>query len=220
MSDQSDIRVLIADDHMVVRKGLSQVLEEQPHIEIVGEAEDGEEALYLAKKLKPDVILMDIRMPGIGGAAATRLIKQQNSDLKIVVFSSFVQTQSIKAMREAGASSFVLKDVSADRLAETIRRAFLREEGDWPAISEPEVSTADNKILEAMMREMGAQQRKVLALITKGLTNNEIADMMGISMPTARYHVSAILKKLDVSNRSEAAALAIRNKLISYADFD
>jgi DNA-binding NarL/FixJ family response regulator len=215
------VRLLLVDDHLVVRKGLVHVLGTEADIEIVGEASSGEEALYLSQQLKPDVILMDIKMEGMGGIDTTRMIVQHHGSAKVIGLSTFASDDIISDMKDAGASGYLLKDVSAGSLTDTILRIHGGEKifpHNAPAVSaEPEISVAV-PVHSGQLGELGSQQRRVLALMTKGLTNPEIAEQLGISTPTARYHVSAILRKLDVSNRSEAVALAIQTNLVSSVD--
>lgn len=222
MTERSVIRVLLADDHPIVRQGLAQVLGGADDIDVVGQAETGEEALFLCGKLAPDVVVMDVKMDGLGGIEATRLIHQHHAGIAVIGLSTFPQQDIVSAMKEAGASGYILKDISADELVGAIRRVKAGEavfssnlearqklDGDLTA---PRVPKSDQDF------ELGTQQKRVLLLMTKGLTNGEIADHVGISLPTARYHVSAILKKLDVSNRAEAVALAMREGIVSEED--
>lgn len=222
MTERSAIRVLLADDHPIVRQGLAQVLGGADDIDVVGQAETGEEALFLCGKLSPDVVLMDVKMDGLGGIEATRLIHQHHESIAVIGLSTFPQQDIVSAMKEAGACGYILKDISAAELINGIRQARAgeavfspnleaRQKIDGDLIS-PRVQKSDQDF------ELGTQQKRVLLLMTKGLTNGEIAEHIGISLPTARYHVSAILKKLDVSNRAEAVALATRESIVSEDD--
>ena len=215
------IRLLIVDDHLVVRKGICHVLNSADGIDVVGEAEHGEEGLFLCQKLKPDLVLMDVKMGGIGGIEATRLFKQYYQQVKVIGLSTFAQSDIVNAMMEAGASGYLLKDISASELSDSIRRIHTGETilPELGLDENIESSNPSSGVPADAGIELGEQQRKVLALMTKGFTNPEIAGQLGISSPTARYHVSAILRKLDVSNRSEAVALAISLKLVRPEDF-
>lgn len=222
MPSADPIRLILADDHMVVRTGLRQVLESDPGLVVVDEAESGEAVLYLCQKLKPDVVLMDVQMEGISGIEATRLLVLHHPGVKVIGLSTFADPKVVKDMISAGACGYLLKDVSAPELVQAIRHVqagetvFSRNLSptlEAPEADESAVDEIDTNIV------MGAQQKRVLALLTKGLTNPEIAAHMGVSLPTARYHVSAILQKLEVSNRVEAVALAIRLGLTSESDF-
>jgi len=166
---------------------------------------------------------MDIKMDGMGGVEATRSIVRSNPRIKVIGLSSFLEVETIQALLSAGASGFLPKDVSADALLEAIRTVMAGRELELPKIERFEERELEH-LPDAQatldgLASMGQQQRKVLALLTKGFTNQEIAEQLDVSMPTARYHVSAILTKLDVSNRAEAAAFAIRNGLVSEQDF-
>ena len=222
MAQNEDIRIILVDDHMVVRKGLLHVLESIEGLSVVAEAENGEEALYLCGKLKPDVVIMDVKMAGLGGIEATRLIARHHPSVRIVGLSTFAQHDVVSDMLAAGAHGYLLKDVSANELANSIRRIHAGEILPMPdlATGSGKESPPDEKPeAEEPVVQMGEQQMKVLALMTKGFTNPEIATHLGLSLPTARYHVSAILQKLDVSNRAEAVALAIRAKLVDDKNF-
>jgi DNA-binding NarL/FixJ family response regulator len=216
------IRVLLVDDHLVVRKGLVHVLNAVRHIEVVGEAENGEEALYLGQKLKPDVIVMDVKMEGMGGVEATKLIAEHHPSSHILALSTFSQPDIVGAMMEAGAKGYLLKDVSAAELSEAIVRVYQGEVLKPGTPSENilvQLEPTEEIDFADIHTGLGEQQKKVLALMTKGFTNPEIAEKLDISTTTARYHVSAILRKLDVSNRSEAVAVAIRSNLVDADDF-
>lgn len=207
MSSNS-IRLVIVDDHLLVRHGLRQLLSAVPDIEIVGEAEDGEAGLRLCGALKPDLVLMDVRMPGMGGLAATAAIRKHHPAVRIIGLSTFAEDETETAMIVSGAQCHLSKAATLDELTSAIRRVHGGETirrkrsagapGQGPAIS--------------------GQQRRVLALMTKGFTNAEIAKYLNFSIATAGYHVSAILTKLEVSNRVEAAAMAIREGLVSADD--
>lgn len=222
MTQKSKIKILLVDDHMVVRKGLGQVFSNTSDMQVIGEAESGEEGLHLAKKLSPNVILMDVQMHGLGGVDAARLISKNQPSVNIIALSSFADRDVIKTMMDAGAKAFLLKDVTAFEITDTIRKVCGGETLEpHELLSGEEVQSISGHSKETWepVLELGPQQRKVLALMSKGFTNPEISKQCGFSLPTARYHVSAILKKLDVSNRSEAVAYAIRENLIRDDDF-
>ncbi len=212
MTQSKPITVLVADDHMVVRRGLGLVVEEAPDLALVGMAESGEEAMHLCRKLCPDVVLMDVMMAGMGGIEAARLITQYQPDTRVIALSSSIATDAVSAMLDAGARAFLLKDASADELAETIRRVNA-DEVIAPNLPLDQLLQPLIPVSLAPNIDLGAQQTRVLTLMTKGLTNPEIARHLGISRPTVSYHVSAILRKLDVSNRSEAVAVAVQHNL-------
>lgn len=210
------IRILLVDDHMVVRAGLAQVLGTRAGFTVVGEAESGEEALFLCHQHHPHVVLMDVLMQGMGGIGATEAIRKYHPDTRVIALSTFADGDAIAQLLAAGASGFLPKTVSAEELIEAIKRVHAGETiiHSGPDSTEPaQPAPSSGKI------KLSGQQRRVLALLTKGYTNGEIAVYLGLSLPTARYHVSAILLKLGVSNRAEAAALAERNRLVDEADF-
>lgn len=217
-----DIRILIADDHMVVRKGLVHVLDAVLGIKVIAEAESGEEAVFLCQKLKPDMVIMDIKMEGIGGIEAIRLIAQHHPKTRILGLSTFASQDVVSQVLDAGAHGYLLKDVSAQKLAKSIQ--LIHSGKNLPP---PDLHFNPNDLTPPHVRnepdepsvKMGVQQKKVLALMSKGFTNLEIAEHLNITLPTARYHVSAILQKLDVSNRAEAVALAIRTNLVDENHF-
>lgn len=222
MTQSKIIRILLVDDHMVVRKGLALVLGEVPDMEVVGEAENGEEAVFLSKKLKPDIILMDVKMEGMSGKLATQLIVEHHQSVCIIGLSTFANRDIVEGMIDAGACGYLIKDISAANLTSSIRRIFCGEILIPDGLLEATYKQNESKLKSKAVEEFalfGNQQKKVLAFMSKGLTNPEIAEMLGVSVSTARYHVSAILRKLDVSNRSEAVAMAINFNLIQPEDF-
>lgn len=221
MTIPEKIRILIVDDHMVVRKGLVLVLGQQPDMDVIGEAESGEEAIYLAKKVTPDIVLMDVKMDGMGGIETTRVIIRNHQTIRVIGLSTFANRDVVRAMISAGASGYLLKDISASDLTVAIRRVYHGEillPEQLPSASNIEDAEANTPPSYDVDTSLGQQQRRVLALLTKGLTNPEIAQHMGTSVSTTRYHVSTILRKLDVSNRSEAVALAIRMDIVDPQD--
>lgn len=220
MTQTKQIRVLIADDHLILRKGLAEVIEAAETLTLVGEAGSGEEAVYLAKELTPDIVLMDVQMAGLGGIEATSLIVRHSANSRVVGLSTFADSATIDKMMSEGASAYLIKDISAEDLVEAIQQVhsgstLCPEIGSETA--HVAVLSHGNPPIE--VAELGPQQIRVLALMTKGFTNPEIGDQIGISRATVSYHVSAILQKLDVSNRAEAVALAVRENLISEKDF-
>ena len=215
MMDEQVVKVLLVDDHVVVRKGLIFVLDAAPRIDVIGEAASGEEAVYLNKVLKPDIILMDIKMDGMDGLETTQLIMRHDEKAKIIGLSTFIDASVITQMIKAGARAFLEKNVSGVELAEVIHRV-MKGERVFPIQRSNTVSSHNSS--SDREKPLGDQQKKVLVLMIKGFTNHEIADQLGFSVSTARYHVSAILRKLDVSTRSEAVAHAVKFSLVSVDD--
>ncbi|MFL9841144.1 response regulator transcription factor [Sphingomonas sp. ST-64] len=206
------IRVLIADDHMVVRHGVAQLLSAAPDVTVVGEAQSGEEAVARCTELVPDIVLMDIRMPGMGGLAAAEAIRRACPNVRVIGLSTFAETHTVTSMLATGARAHLAKSVTFDELIGAIRKVAAGETVE-PA-PPPRSSTANGSPSPAIT----GQQRRALALLAKGFTNAEIAGYLGVSISTANYHVGAILAKLGVSNRAEAAAIATREQLIDEGD--
>jgi len=211
MTDPTPIRVLIVDDHGMVRKGLIAYLSNREEIRVVGEARDGGEALSLCGQLQPEVILMDLLMPEMGGVAATHAIHQRYPQVRILALTSFQEKELVQEALRAGAIGYLLKNVTGDELAQVITRAYTGR----PTMA-PEVN--QTFILENHDSQPGdnltCREREVLTLMVDGLNNTKIAERLIISRSTARAHVSNILSKLGVTNRSEAVALALRKRLI------
>jgi NarL family two-component system response regulator LiaR len=216
MSETTPIRVMIVDDHSMVRTGLATFIKVKPDLELVGEAKDGQEALYLCEQLQPDVILMDLVMPRMDGVAATRAIRERWPQVQVIALTSFQDKDLIQDALEAGAISYLLKDVSMDELAEAIRAAHAGR----PTLS-PEAAQALIQVARSARNgpeighDLTPREREVLALMVEGLNNPQIGERLVISVTTVRSHVSNILSKLGVSNRAEAITLALRNKLVT-----
>lgn len=208
------IRVLITDDHEMVRIGVSAYLSIQPDIEVVGEAEDGEKAVKLALELRPDIILMDLVMDGMDGIQATKEIIERWPDAKIIIVTSFLDDDKVYPALEAGATSYILKTSKASEIAEAIRKTF-----DGQTILEPEVT---NKMMAKMRskneslphEELTPREREVLLLMAEGKSNQEIADELFIALKTVKVHVSNILSKLDVEDRTQAVIYAFKHSLV------
>lgn len=207
MTDGS-IRIVVADDHAIVRQGIAQLLAPALDIEIVGEAATGEAALDACAALSPDIVLMDLRMPGMGGLAATEAIRRDCPAVRIIGLSTFAEKHTASTMLASGAHAHLPKSVTFDELVGTIRRVADGERLE-PVVGVPQPVAQPGKTAA-----MTAHQRRVMALLVKGFTNPEIARYLDISISTANYHVGAILAKLGASNRSEAVAIAVREQLI------
>lgn len=209
------ISVLLVDDHRVVRQGLRDFLELQEDIDIIGEAASGEEGVRLAQELLPDVVLMDLVLPGIDGVEATRRVKAVSPSTRVIVLTSFTDNDKVFPSIKAGAISYLLKDVQPEELARAIRAAQRNE-----AVLHSEVAAklmqefsslrpADDPVEQLTDREMD-----VLRLIAKGQSNKEIADSLIISEKTVKTHVSNILSKLHLADRTQAAIYALRQRLV------
>lgn len=210
------INILIVDDHSVVRQGVRAFMETQPDINVVGEAESGEEAVQLAVEHAPDVVLMDLVMPGMDGVEATRQVKQVSPRTQIIVLTSYHQDEYIFPAIRAGALSYLLKDVGPEELVEAVRRAARGEVVLHPRVAARVVQelhgarqSTPNPFTELSDREM-----EVLRLIATGLSNAEIAEQLVISEKTVKSHVSNILSKLHLADRTQAAVYAWREGVV------
>lgn len=212
MSDEK-IRIVIADDHNVVRSGLSAFLQVFDDFELVGEAADGKEAVEVCEFLHPDVVLMDLVMPVMDGAQATKEIRERFDDIQVIVLTSFKEDDLIEGALQAGAIGYLLKNVSADELADAIRSAHAGK----PALA-PEAAQA---LIKATSRrkqpyddELTAREKEVLKMMAEGLSNPEIAQKLFVSRSTVKFHVSSILSKLGAASRTEAVSKALQQKII------
>lgn len=211
MSDEKPIRVMIVDDHGMVRRGLSAYLASESDITVVGEARDGQEAIQICEDEQPDVILMDLIMPELGGVAAIRIISKRWPTIRIVALTSFQEKELVQEALKAGAISYLLKNVSGPDLAEGIRDSYAGR----PMLAKEAVAAliqAEDE--DDLGKDLTLREREVLSLLCRGLTNPEIALQISVSRSTVKAHVSSILSKLGVSNRSEAIALSIEKKLV------
>ena len=206
------IRIMIVDDHLMVRRGLTTFLKVFKEFELVGEAESGEVAVQLCEKLQPDIILMDMIMDGMDGAAATRLIRKQFPNIQVIALTSFKDEIHVKSALHAGAISFLLKDVSANELAQAIHAAYEGRPTISPEVTKSLIETDQEPIPGNDLTE---REHEVLLLMVEGLNNTQIASRLTVSPSTIKSHVSSILTKLGVASRTEAVALALRNKLAS-----
>lgn len=209
------ITVMLIDDHRVVRQGLRDFLELQGDIEVVGEAGSGEEGVQLARELLPDVVLMDLVMPGIDGVETTRRVKAASPSTKVIVLTSFVDDNKVFPAIKAGAISYLLKDISPEDLAHAIRAAQRNE-----AVLHPEVAAklmqefSTPRPAEAPVDQLTPREMEVLRLIAKGKSNKEIADTLIVSEKTIKTHVSNILSKLHLADRTQVAIYALRQRLV------
>jgi len=212
-SPLNPIRVMLVDDHTMVRKGLATILKVFPDLQLAGEAENGVEAIKLCDEVQPDVILMDMVMPDMDGATATRIIRQQFPQVQVIVLTSFKEGELIKNALEAGAIGYLLKDVSADELARAIRAAYVGRATLSPEAAQTLVETANQPPAPGL--DLTEREREVLALMIEGLNNTQIAGRLTVSPSTIKSHVSNILSKLGVASRTEAVTLALRNRIVS-----
>ena len=214
MKTSSDpIRVVIVDDHLMVRRGLATFLKVFKDFELVGEAESGEAAIPLCVKLQPDVVLMDMVMQSMDGAAATRLIRKQCPSAQVIALTSFKDEILVKSALQAGAISYLLKGVSAEELAQAIRAAYAGRPTISPEATQALIQAASQDVVPG--QDLTQREREVLLLMVEGLNNTQIAGRLTVSTSTIKSHVGSILAKLGVASRTEAVALALRHKLAS-----
>ena len=213
MTQSESIRVLLVDDHAVVRSGLGAVLLAFEDLDLVGEAGNGEEAVQLCEQFQPDVVLMDLVMPGMDGAAATRIIRERWPQIRVIALTSFKEKELVEGALKAGAMSYLLKNVSAEELVTAIRDAIAGQPRLSPEAAQvlihgvQEPSTADYTLTN--------REREILALMVEGLSNKEIGERLTVSVSTIKFHISNVLSKLGVSSRTEAVSLALKQNLVT-----
>jgi NarL family two-component system response regulator LiaR len=205
------IRIMLVDDHLMVRRGLATFLMVFDDLQLVGEAESGEAAIELCGKVLPDVILMDMVLPAMDGAAATRAILRKFPQIKVIVLTSYKEGDLVKNALEAGAIGYLLKDVSADDLARAIRAAHSGRGTLSPEAAQALVETTTQP--PAPDLNLTDREREVLDLMIDGLNNTQIAERLVVSASTIKSHVSSILSKLGVASRTEAVALVLRSRI-------
>ena len=218
-TDDAPIRVLIVDDHALFRKGLELVLAAEPDLEIVGEASEGLEAIDRAAELQPDVVLMDVRMPGVGGIEATRRIRNAQPSTRVVMLTVSEDEEDLFASVRAGATGYLLKEVSIDEVANAVRAVARGQALVTPSMASKLLGEF-NVLSRRIDAQHGAAPRltdrevEVLRLVAKGMSNKEIAGELVIAENTVKNHVRNILEKLQLKSRMEAAMYAVREKLV------
>ena len=206
------IRVVIVDDHTLVRRGLETVLRLFDDIELVAQGDSGDAAVGLCEEAQPDVVLMDLVMPGMDGSAATREILRRCPETKVLVLTSFSDEALIESALNAGAIGYLMKNISGDQLAAAIRGASVGR----PTLA-PEATEALMHLVATptpLGEDLTPRERQVLTLLTDGLSNSEIAERLVVSLSTVKSHVSSVITKLGASSRTDAAMIAVRQRLL------
>ena len=212
-------RIVLVDDHEVVRLGIKALLERHPHFEVVGEASTAKEAIEQVERLLPDVVLMDIRLPGASGIEATEEITNTFPEIKVIMLTSYAEDDMLFSAIRAGASGYVLKQIGAEDLIKAIDAVGRGEALLDPAVTQrvfQEVRRAVKEEEASAFANLSTQEKHVLLLVSEGRTNREIAKSLFLGEGTVRNYVSSILSKLGVSNRAEAAAYAVEHSLRDY----
>lgn len=216
------VRVLLVDDHEVVRRGTRELLDRAEGVEVVGEAQDGAEAIEMTRRLRPDVVLMDVAMPGVNGVEATRAIKRELPGTAVLALSAYDDDPYVFALLEAGAAGYLLKNVRGQTLVDAVRAVREGESILHPDIAAKVVRRAVGQPVAAPVSTdaggLTPRELEVLRLAARGLSNKEIAARLTISTRTAQVHLANIFQKLEVGSRTEAVLLALRRGLVSLED--
>ena len=208
------IRVLLVDDHEMVRLGVSSYLSIQSDVEVVGEAENGEDGYEKAMALRPDVILMDLVMEVMDGIESTKKILKERPEARILIVTSFIDDEKVYPAIEAGASGYLLKTSTAHEIANAIRKTYNGERVLEPEVTTKMMEQLSNRNRHVLHEELTNREQEILLLIAQGMSNQEIADELFITLKTVKTHVSNILAKLEVEDRTQAAIYAFKHGLI------
>ena len=218
---QNKIRILIADDHAVVREGTRQILEHEADLEVVAEACDGEETVSLATKFKPDIAIVDIAMPKLDGIEATRQIKELCPTVAVLILTAYDDDQFIFSLLEAGAAGYLLKSIRGRELVDAIRAVYAGESVLHPSIARKVLNRfvpSDKTREEQLQQELSEREMEVLRLATRGFSNKDIADELSLSARTVQGHLGHIFNKLNVSSRTEAVVCALKKGWVTLKD--
>ena len=201
------IAVLVADDHAIFRRGLADIINQDPDMRVIAQAGDGPEAVRLYDEYRPDVALIDLAMPGLGGVEVIRMIKTSHPNARLIILTTYDTDEDVELAFKAGAQAYLLKDIGPEHLVEAIRDVIRGRKRVAPAIAE--------KLADRVARvQLTGREFTILRLITAGKANKEIADTLGISDATVKAHITKVLSKLNVSSRTEAIAVAIKRGLV------
>jgi NarL family two-component system response regulator LiaR len=214
VSEGQPIRLVLADDHALVRSGIVYSLQSFRDLEVVGQAATGEEALHLVERLRPDVVLMDLLMPGIGGFTAIKELHERFPDLPVLALTSYQEGEMVQQALEAGALGYLLKDVEVEELVKSIR---LAQKG-VPTLAPAAAQTLVHEVARrppALGHDLTDREREVLTLLAAGLSNQQIAEQLVITSATVKFHTRSIRSKLGTSSRTETVVVAIRHRLVS-----
>lgn len=203
---QTKIRILLVDDHMVLRMGLMTAASDEPDMEVVADVDNGLQAIEAYRKHRPDVVVLDLRMPGLGGIETITRLREEFGEVRIIVFSNFARGEEVYAALKAGASGFVVKEMAVDRLLDAIRRVRRGEQ-----YVPPEVAT---RVGERLLAQLSPRELEVLRLVAKGLSNKEIGAQLNVVEGTVKIHVTNVLSKLRVADRTQAIVVAIQRGII------
>jgi len=224
MNESGRIRIVIADDHAVVREGTRTLLERETDMELVGEAEDGGQAVRLIETLKPDVAILDINMPVMSGIEVTRTVKPLSPQTAILILSAYDNDEYVFALLEAGAAGYLLKDAPSRELVDAVRSVYSGEPVLHPSIARKVIQRALDNLDKTEGREDKAElelsdrEREVLQLAARGMSNREIADVLHLSIRTVQRHLNMIFNKLNVGSRTEAIFQSVKRGLLSFKD--
>ncbi|WP_373531236.1 response regulator [Vampirovibrio sp.] len=220
--DNAVIRLVLVEDYKLVRIGLRSVLNEDPRINVVGEAETGEQGVDLIKSLKPDIVILDLGLPGIDGIEVTKIIKSFDDTIKIIILTSHEVEDEVLAALSAGANAYCLKEITSNRLIEVVKSVY--EGAAWldPAIAGMALEMFSSTGMKSRTGGPGSRpdlqltdrENQVLTLLVEGKSNSEIADSLSVSVHTAKAHVCSILQKLSVHDRVQAAVKAVKENLV------
>jgi DNA-binding NarL/FixJ family response regulator len=207
-TQQREITCLIVDDHEVVREGLRLALSRAPHIRVIGEASDGESAVTLVERRRPDVVIMDVRMPGMDGLAATKVLTERNPDVSVLIFTAYSERSLLSRGLESGAKGYILKEAPHQTLLRAIEKVANGEGYVDPALMPAFLSGKERDDM------LTGREREILQLLADGMSNADVASKLFISQETVKSHVRHILAKLEADTRTHAVAIALRESII------